>query len=258
VDLKLRGRKALIAGGSRGIGLAIAVQLAEEGVDLVLVARDAAGLAEARRTILAHHAVQVDLAPCDLGSRTAIDALVAAHPDIDILINNANAVRTPGRLEEVEDEAWWAAWQVKAVAAMRLTRAYLPRLSACGHGVVVTVIGVNGERPSPNFIVQSTACAALVSLTRALGKDTARTGVRVLGVNPRYVNTPAFVERVRAEAARTLGDAERWRELQADLPFGRGSDPEEVAALVAFLASDRAGYISGAVINIDGGVEMVR
>ena len=120
-------------------------------------------------------------------------------------------------------------------------------------GVIINILGVAGERPDSNYIVGTTGNAGLIAFTRALGKSAPRDGLRVIGVSPGVTLTDRAITLLRAKAAVELNDAERWPELQSQLPFGRAAFPEEIAAAVAFLASTRSGYTSGTVLTIDGG-----
>ncbi|MGU3402184.1 short-chain dehydrogenase/reductase [Methylobacterium brachiatum] len=248
MDLHLRGKRALITGGSKGIGLASASVLAEEGCDLVLVARDAVAL-EAAAWAQAAHGVDVRTIPADLSRPEDLAKVAAEAGPIDILVNNAGAI-PPGDLLSVEAGTWRSAWDLKVFGYIDLTRALYPRLKEHG-GVVVNVIGSAGERPEPNYIAGSTGNAALMAFTRALGARSPRDGVRVVGINPGPVATDRIEMLLRAKAERTTGDAERWQEAFEDNAFGRAAQPEEIASAVAFLASPRSGYTSGVVLTID-------
>lgn len=248
MDLHLRGKRALVTGGSKGIGLASASMLAEEGCDLVLVARDAVALEAAARAQAAH-GLDVRTIPADLSRSEDLAKVVTEAGPIDILVNNAGAI-PPGDLLSVEAGTWRSAWDLKVFGYIDLTRALYPRLKERG-GVVVNVIGSAGERPEPNYIAGSTGNAALMAFTRALGARSPRDGVRVVGINPGPVATDRIEMLLRAKAERTTGDAERWQEAFKDNAFGRAAEPEEIAAAVAFLASPRSGYTSGVVLTID-------
>ena len=256
MDLQLSGKTALVTGASKGIGLATAKLLADEGCNLHLAARTRADLEAARDAIRKRHNVAVTIHDLDLGDAEArrglAEATMAGPGGIDILINNAGAIPF-GPLDVLDDAAWRAAWELKLFGYIDLTRAIYPAMCRRGHGVIVNVIGGGGERPSPGYIAGSIANAGLMAMTRGLGGVSLDHGVRVVGVNPGPIET----ERLRAmherRAAQTLGDAARWRELLASLPQGRAGTVEECAAAIAFLASPRASWISGTVVTVDGG-----
>jgi NAD(P)-dependent dehydrogenase (short-subunit alcohol dehydrogenase family) len=253
MDLHLQGKRALVTGGSKGIGRATALLLAEEGCDLVLAARDPAALAEAADAARSRGQVAVETVAADLSRGDEMERLAeaaVAHGPLDILVNNAGAI-PPGDLLGVGDATWRAAWDLKVFGFIGLTRALYPQLKAQG-GVVVNVIGAAGEWFDPAYIVGSTGNAALMAFTRALGKAAPDDGMRVVGINPGPVATERLTMLLRARAERELGDAGRWQELCKGMAFGRPAYPEEIASAVAFLASPRSGYTSGTVLTIAG------
>ena len=253
MDLGLTGRTALITGGSKGIGYAIGEQLAGEGCNVILVARNAADLAAARAKISAQFpAVKVDVHPADLSTAAATSALAAAFPDIDILVNNAGAIR-PGTLEEVDDALWRSYWDLKVFGYINLTRSYYTLMKARRRGVIINIVGIAGERLPSGYIAGATGNASLIAFTKSMGGASPAHGVRVVGVNPGSVLTEKSLHSMRRRAEEKLGDPDRWEELVKDMPFGRTIKPVEISAMVALLASDLSGYTSGEVINIDGG-----
>ena len=252
MDLQLAGKRALITGASRGIGAAIARRLAAEGCALAVAARSADGLAALRAEIEAAAAVAVLEIALDLAAPGAAEALADRAGTIDILVNNAGAVPA-GRLHEIDEARWRAAWELKLFGYINLTRTVYPRMAASGGGVIVNICGASGERPKANYICGATANAALMSFSQALGGDSMRDGIRVVALNPGPVETAHLVGLMRASAADRLGDAERWRELSRPLPEGRAASVEEIADTAAFLASPRASYSSGTVVTVDGG-----
>jgi len=133
-------------------------------------------------------------------------------------------------------------------------RAYHPIMCARASGVLLNVMGVSAERPGPASLAVGMVNASLNAMTKALGGVSTDHGVRVLGVNPGPILTERGLSFIRAQAERRLGDAERWSELTRDMPFGRFADPDEIASVITFLVSDRASYMSGTVVNVDGGV----
>ncbi len=252
MDLGLHGRKALITGASKGIGRATARLLAAEGCDLVLVARTATDLEALRAELRGQHNVAVATAPRDLSDGEAARALAREFPDIEVLVNNAGAI-PGGTVEEIEEPRWRQAWDLKVLGYINLTRAYFSLMKARRRGVVVNVIGSAGERLDAAYIAGSTGNAALMAFTRAMGGASPDFGVRVVGINPGPVATDRLVTLLKKRAQDRLGDAERWQELVKPMPFGRAAHPEEIAAMVAFLASDLSGYTSGTIVTIDGG-----
>src|SRR5579863_4352490 len=252
MDLQLNGRKALITGASKGIGRATARTLAQEGCDLVLVARGAADLESVRDEIRAQHNVAVSLAPLDLSHGDNARTLARDFPDIDILVNNAGAI-PGGNLEEIEEPRWRQAWDLKVFGYINLTRAYFSLMKARRRGVIVNVIGSAGEKLDAAYIAGSAGNASLMAFTRAMGGASPDMGVRVVGINPGPVATDRLVTLLKKRALDRLGDAARWEELVKPMPFGRAAKPEEIAAMVAFLASDLSGYTTGTIVTIDGG-----
>jgi NAD(P)-dependent dehydrogenase (short-subunit alcohol dehydrogenase family) len=252
MDLDLGGRKALITGASKGIGRASARALAAEGCDLVLVARTAADLATARDEIRAQHNVGVAVVPLDLSQGDAARSLARDFPDIDILVNNAGAI-PGGTIEEIDEVRWRQAWDLKVFGYVNLARAYFAQMKSRRRGVIVNIIGSAGEKLDAAYIAGSTGNASLMAFTRALGAAAPDAGLRVVGINPGPVATDRLVTLLKKRAQDRLGDAGRWQELVKPMPFGRAARPEEIAAMVAFLASDLSGYTTGTIVTIDGG-----
>jgi NAD(P)-dependent dehydrogenase (short-subunit alcohol dehydrogenase family) len=252
MDLGLAGRTALITGGSKGIGLATARRLAAEGCHLVLVGRGAPALEEAREAIADSFQVGIQTRTLDVGAVGAAEQLCTDFPEIEILVNNAGGIPA-GRLADVTEAEWRAGWDIKVFGYLLLTKAYLALMSARGHGVIINVIGVAGERMDANYVAGSAGNAALMAFTRTVGAASPPSGVRVVGINPGPVETERLRMLQRRRAEYKFGDGERWPELQSDLPFGRAAKTEEIAAAVAFLASDLSGYTTGTILTIDGG-----
>ncbi len=253
MDLKLAGKRALITGGSKGIGRAAAEALADEGCDVILVARDPATLDAAAGAIRTRRQVAVQTIAADLSSEAAVRRTADAAGEIDILVNNAGAI-PPGGIGSVDDETWRRAWDLKVFGFIAFCRTVYPMMAARKSGVIVNVIGAAGEKYPPGYIVGAAGNAALMALTRALGRQAPADGLRVVGINPGPVATERLVMLQRDRAAKTLGDAERWQELLAAMPFGRAASPAEIGHAVAFLASPLSGYTSGAILTIDGGM----
>ena len=252
MDLHLAGKRALITGGSKGIGRAAAEVLADEGCDLVLVARDRTVLDAAASAIRARRQVNVRTIAADLSSEAAVRQVAAAAGDIDILVNNAGAI-PPGDLQAISDDTLRRAWDLKVFGFISFCRAVYPAMAARRSGVIVNVIGAAGEQFPPGYIAGAAGNAALMAFTRALGRQAPSDGLRVVAINPGPVETERMVTMQRARAAEALGNAERWREMTATMPFGRPATPAEIGHAVAFLASPLSGYTTGTVLTINGG-----
>ncbi len=254
MDLGLTGRRALVTGASQGIGAETAHVLAEEGCHLHLTARSADRLDALAETLANAHGVVVTTHPCDLEKAGEAEALAAAAGDIDILVNNAGAI-PGGNVLDVDEATWRAGWELKVFGYINLSREVMRTMIARGRGVIVNDIGNAGERLDANYICGTTGNAALMAFTRAIGGHSlADHGIRVVGVNPGPVATDRMPKLLRKRAADWFGDEGRWEELLERYPMGRMATPREIADAIAFLASDRAGYTSGAILTIDGGI----
>ncbi len=257
MELGLKGKSALITGGSRGIGLGAARLLAQEGCNLHLAARSAKDLDDARSRITGEHAVTVDCHAVDLGDSKNAVALGRECANVDFLINNAGAI-PQGTLDSLDDSTWKHAWDLKVFGFIDITREIYKRMRERKSGVIVNVIGAAGERPVASYIAGSMGNAALMAMTRALGAESPEFGVRVVGINPGGTATDRAVKRLSERATKELGKAERWPELLGKSPFGRMASVEEIGALVAFLCSPLSGYTTGTIITVDGGASSRR
>jgi NAD(P)-dependent dehydrogenase (short-subunit alcohol dehydrogenase family) len=252
MDLGLKGKNVLITGASKGIGLACAKAFAAEGANLHLAARDAGRLEEAKGEIAKVANVSVTLHPADLSKGEVAKSLAAACGPLDVLVNNAGAI--PGGNIEVVDEARWReAWDLKVFGYINMCREVIPGMMQRGSGAIVNVIGLAGVKPSFDYICGAAGNAALIAFTKGLGAGSTNKGVRVVGVNPTATRTDRIISLNKARAKATYGDESRWQELMTNMPFNRVCEPEEVADVVAYVASARASYLSGTVIDVDGG-----
>lgn len=253
MDLQLAGKSALITGASKGIGRATALTFAAEGCAVHLAARSGDELEKLRNEILGKHKVQVGLHPGDLSTARSMVALADAVGDVDILINNAGDIPA-GTVEALTDEEWRRGFDLKVFGYINLTREIYTRMKKRGAGVIINDIGNSGENWDYNYVAGSTGNAALMSFTKAVGGVSLDYGVRVVGVNPGPIATDRMVRIMKRRARDNLGDEARWREYLTDYPGGRMGTDQEVADLIVFLASPRAGYITGTVVTVDGGI----
>ena len=250
MDLHLDGKRALVTGASKGIGLGCAIALAAEGVAVELAARRKDVLEERAAEIRDRHGVKVGVHAVDLSLSADQAALVDAVGDVDILVNNAGAI-PGGDLAVVDEETWRDAWDLKVFGYVNLCRAYYPRMVTAGGGVIVNVIGAAAIRPSHGYIAGGVGNAGLDALSRALGAFSLRDGVRVVGVHPGLIITDRMTDLLRQRAEERFGDEGRWEELVPEDP--KPGTVEQVADVVTFLASDRASHVSGTTFAIDGG-----
>jgi NAD(P)-dependent dehydrogenase (short-subunit alcohol dehydrogenase family) len=255
MELNLTGRTVLITGASRGIGEAIARAMAREGCNLILTATDAAKLAQLSADLTKSHGVKVATHAFDLSRHENIKALADVAGHCDILVNNAGAVPR-GSLYEVTPEAWRQGWDLKVFGYIDLTRYVLPQMSERKRGVIINIIGMAGERPEPKYIATCCGNAALMMFTQCIGGESMRDGVRVVGINPGPIMSDRHRRGAERVAERELGSKDRWPELYKRFPIGRPGRVEEVADVVAFLASDHASYISGEIVRIDAGLKV--
>jgi 3-oxoacyl-[acyl-carrier protein] reductase len=253
MDLGLGGKRALVTGASKGIGLAVARALAGEGARTAVASRNAEALEEAR-ALLGPEALAV---PADLTDAESIRALlldaVKGLGGLDILVSNTGG---PPRadFEALDDEAWGAAVDLTLMSAIRLAREALPALKASGAGRILFVASVAVKQPVPGLVLSNAPRSGLLGLNKTLADELAPHGIRVNALLPGFTWTDR-VKNLAADTARADGtDAEtvrrRW---EADIPLGRLAEPEEIAAVAAFLVSDRASYVTGTAVQVDGG-----
>ncbi len=189
----------------------------------------------------------------DLSSDAAMRDLAGRVGEIDVLVNNAGDIPS-GPLEAVDDAAWRHGFDLKVFGYISLTRLYWEQMKARRAGVILNDIGNSGENFDARYIAGSTGNASLMAFTRALGGVSLDHGVRVVGINPGPVATDRMIKLMQRRAKDSFGDEGRWQELFANYPGGRPATAEEIADLMLFLASPRAGYISGTIVTIDGGI----
>ncbi|WP_029631982.1 SDR family oxidoreductase [Zavarzinella formosa] len=252
MDLQLQGKVAIITGASRGIGAAIAQTLAAEGVKLVLAARSRPHLEQVAASCSTESLVQdIDLQDAK-AAETVVAAALSRFGTIDLLINNAGATKR-GDFLRLSDNDWDDGFGLKFFGAMRLCRAAWPHLKA-SRGSIVNVAGIGGRTGSGDFTIGGSVNAALLNFTKALADRGVADGVRVNAVNPGSTLTERLQTRVRSLAnEQSIDEAEAARRMAQSYRIARFATPEEVARVVAFLASPVADYCQGAIVDVDGG-----
>ena len=250
MDLELGGKTVLITGASKGIGLACAKLLAKEGCRLVLVARGKSGLNDAKRMLESNYGAEVSVYAADLGDSRQIQSLVASCTHADMLVNNAGAI-PGGDLWQVDEKSWREAWDLKVFGYINMCREFYSAMKQNGNGVILNIIGAGGERPDFGYIAGGSANAGLMAFTKALGAESIKDGVRVIGVNPGQIRTERLESFFKSIARDRLGNEMRWQELLPKDP--EPGQPEDIANLVAFLLSPKAGNITGTIVTSDGG-----
>lgn len=258
MDLGLQGKVAVVTGGTKGIGRATAEALAKEGAKVALCARTEADLKRTAAEIEAATGQAVLAMPCDVTDdeqvRRFVEAMLHHFGTVHILVNNAGRAQ-PGRFDELTWQQWQDDLNVKLYAHIRCIKAVLPVMKAQRWGRIINMNAILGKQPSASVICTSTWRAACITFTKALSDEVAPYNITVNSINLGIVVSDQL-ERRRKRDAPNLSPDEFADKVAKEIgvPLGRLGRPEEVAALVCFLASEQAGYITGASINFDGGL----
>ncbi|MEZ5318820.1 MAG: SDR family oxidoreductase [Vicinamibacterales bacterium] len=256
MDLGLRDRVAIVAAASKGLGRAVAEELAAGGAAVVICARGrealeatAAGIREAGGRV---HAVPADVSRTEDVARVVAEAM-AAFGQVDILVTNSGGPR-PGRFEGLTLADWDEATRVLLTSAVAFTQAVLPGMRARRWGRIINVTSIAAKQPVDGLMLSNSLRAAVTAFARTLANEVAADGVTVNNLMPGYTRTERVVELSEHKAATEDTTVEavigRW---EAEIPMGRLGEPREFAAMAAFLASERAGYVTGQSIAVDGG-----
>ena len=256
MDLNLSGKHILITGGSKGIGLACAQAFLAEGARVSLVSRSEANLTRARESLSAFGSDRVQTHAADLtqaaSAQAALDAAIATLGPVDVLVNSAGAAkRTPA--PELSPQAWHDAMQAKYFSYIHMIDPVIKQMGQRGKGNIVNVVGNGGKVASPIHLAGGAANAALMLATAGLANAYAAQGIRVNAINPGLTRTERLKEGMAADARlQGIETEEAMKRAMAKIPMGRMAEPEEIAKVVLFLASDAASYVTGINMSMDG------
>jgi 3-oxoacyl-[acyl-carrier protein] reductase len=256
MDLGLLNRRAIVTGGSKGIGKSIAYELATEGADLALCARGDEALQATASELREKTGRKVFSQATDVTDDAQVSAFVTAAAKelggIDILVNNAGSA-LPGTFEEVDEASWKADLDVKLFAAMRCVRHSLSHLKESDQARIVNINSIVGRQIAPEYIANSTDRAACLAFNKGLSDNLAQYRILVNSISPGNVKSEAWGSTLDYFSPDAELDA-YYKEVSEQTPLGRVGEANEIAAVVAFLASKRASYITGASIDVDGGL----
>lgn len=258
MELGLKNRRAIISGANRGIGRTIALAYAQEGMHVALLGRNHKACAELADEILSKGggvkavAIRMDLEHPET-IPPAVDQAVAALGGVDVLVNCAGGAYRGG-LADIPDEMWERYFKVKPLGLIRMTRAAYPHLKQSDQGRVINISGTRGREPEAHSMMSGPINFGTLSVTKALANELGPFGITVNAIAPGSTRTRRWDELVSITAReRKLSEKEAEAHLLREVPLGRVIEPEDVADLAVFLASARAGNISGTAINVDGG-----
>jgi 3-oxoacyl-[acyl-carrier protein] reductase len=257
MDLGLKEKIALVAAASRGLGRAVAEELAAEGASLIICARDEKLLNETRDSIATRTGASVLALPTDVTVPGEIKRLVEAGLDkfgrIDILVTNAGGPPA-GKFEQLTHEQWEHAVNLTLFSATELVRQVLPGMKERGWGRILNITSIAVKQPVDNLILSNSLRAAVTGFARTLANEVAASGITVNNILPGYTRTERVEELARMMAEKHGITPEQFKaQWEKEIPMGRLGEPQEFAAVAAFLVSERASYITGTSVQVDGG-----
>ena len=258
MDLGLMGKVAIVTASSRGIGRAAAEMLAAEGARITMCARTTADVMTAAEQIRGRTGTDVLAVPADLTRaediQRIVDRTVETYGTVNILVNNAGGP-APGAFDAVGEADWRAAFELTLLSVVRMTRAVLPVMRTGGGGVIINIQSTSVKVPLDNLILSNSIRSGVIGLAKSLSFELAKDGIRVNNVLPGAIMTDRQREMLALQSARSGKSVEEIvRMRESAIPLGRFGDPEDLGNMIAFLASERARYVTGATVQVDGGL----
>jgi 3-oxoacyl-[acyl-carrier protein] reductase len=248
MDLQLQGKTALVLAASKGLGKACAAALAAEGADIIIGARNADTLEKTAEELRALGKGRILAVPVDVSDATQaadlVNAAASTFGKLDILVNNAGGPPF-GKFESFDETAWQSAFELNLLSAVRFSRLVIPHMRKTGSGRIINIISLSVKTYLPNSVLSTSMRMGVVGMARMLANELGPDNITVNNVAPGTILT----DRVRE----TIPTEELLEQRTKEIPLGRLGKPEELAALVAFLSSPLAGYITGTTIQVDGG-----
>jgi len=248
MDFGIKGKNAVVGASSQGLGKACALEFAREGANVLICGRTEATLKAAHAEIDAAGEGQVISVVADLaekaGQQAVIDAALSAFGNVDILVTNTGGP-PPGKFETHDEAAWEGAYRLLLASAVALINGFLPGMKENNSGRIIAITSQAVKQPVDNLILSNSVRASVVGLCRTLANELGPYGITVNNVMPGYTNT----DRLK----KLMANADSFQGIEKDVPLGRVGEPDEFAAMVTFLASARASYITGVSVPVDGG-----
>lgn len=258
MDLGLKGKIAIVTASSRGIGRATAEILAAEGARITICARTAAAVTSAAEQIRGRTGAEVLALEADVTRAEDIERIVArtveAYGTVNILVNNAGGP-PPGTFDTLGDSEWQAGFELTLLSVIRMTRAVLPHMRRVGGGAIVNLQSTSVKAPIDNLMLSNAIRTGVIGLAKSLSLELAKDGIRVNNVLPGAIMTDRLREMLALQSTRSGKSVEELVRLrEAAIPLGRLGEPEDLGNMIAFLVSERARYVTGVTVQVDGGM----